>query len=364
MLVRLPRSQGRAGWGPCRSAWAPADRATRDARRGGACRDGLRVSLVVVLAGRRPAPGAWGLWASLTAARLDLDAARGMRARLRRESDGAPAGRLHPDRDGEPRAAPAIERGVHGARAPRRVPADRRAAGTIHLRPARLTANRAELVRLSVRGPWIVDVTRATDGAGRRRTPRSNPSCSRASARRDSSAAGPLALGEMSPVPPGRRPRGRRTIGSSSIPGLDVVAVGRAARREHRAGRDHAGRQHAHAAAREEPRLGPGADVAPRRSSEARSPWRSSAGYEKEKILEAYLNTVYLGQRGRGGAFVGVGAAAPELLGQGCPPARAGGERAPCRASSARRIATRRTSTRRAPSSAGTQCCAGCTSSG
>jgi penicillin-binding protein 1B len=123
----------------------------------------------------------------------------------------------------------------------------------------------------------------------------------------------PLALGEMSPFLPAAvlAAEDHRFF---DHPGLDVVAVGRAlvantARGEIMQGASTITQQLVKNLA-----LGPQRTWR-RKVLEGALALAIERRYEKEKILEAYLNTVYLGQRGRA-AILGVGAAAQSYWGK------------------------------------------------
>ena len=301
MLVRLPRSQGRAGVRTLadqhglsrirdagRKAWRRVPR-------------WARVSVVVALAAATAVAGGVGIWASLTAARLDLDAAQGTALVFAGSRTLRPGVSIRT-------VTESLERLQYRevTATPARPGEFRRTGGRweIHLRPE--NSEPGKLVRLSVRGPWIVDVTGATDGADVSDAAL-EPELLTGVAETGLERRRPVALGEMSPFLPAAvlAAEDHRFFEHS---GLDVVAVGRAlvtntVRGEITQGASTLTQQLAKNLA-----LGPERTWR-RKILEGALALALERRYEKEKILEAYLNTVYLGQRGRA-ALVGVGAAA------------------------------------------------------
>jgi penicillin-binding protein 1B len=266
-----------------------------------------RVCAVIALAVTMAVTGGVGIWASVTAARLDLDAAQGSALVF------AGGRTLRPGV-----AIRAVSESLERLRyrevtaAPAHPGEFRRAGGRWEIRLRGEGGEPGKLVRLSLRGPWIADVTGPTESADVSDAAL-EPELLTGVAETGLERRRPLALGEMSPFLPAAvlAAEDHRFFDHS---GLDVVAVGRAlvantVRGEIAQGASTLTQQLAKNLA-----LGPERTWR-RKILEGALALALERRYQKEKILEAYLNTVYLGQRGRA-ALVGVGAAAQSYWGK------------------------------------------------
>src|SRR5262245_10004781 len=249
------------------------------------------------------------VWAGVTAARLDLDAAqqtplvftagRQLRPGVAIRAVGESLDRL---RYGEVSTAPA--RPGEFRRTTRR--------WDLHLRARDGAAATGMLVRLEVRGPRIVGVTDASGerdvlGAGRERGLLTGLGGTGLGRRR------PLSLGEMSRFIPAAvlAAEDRRFFDHV---GIDPWAVGRAFAVNTSRGEIAQGGSTLTQQLVKNLVLGPQRTWL-RKLREGALAIALERRYPKEKILEAYLNTVYLGQRGRA-AILGVGAAAQSYWGK------------------------------------------------
>ncbi len=194
-----------------------------------------RLSVAIALAAMAAGAGGVGMWANLAAARLDLDAAQGTalvfaagRALRPGVSIRAVSESLERLRYREVTAEP-VRPGEF-----------RRTGGRweVHLRPE--SSEPGKLLRLSVRGPWIVDVTGATAGADVSDAAL-EPELLTGVAETGLERRRPLALGEMSRFIPAAvlAAEDHRFFDHA---GLDLMSVGRALIVNTVPGRDHAGR--------------------------------------------------------------------------------------------------------------------------
>jgi penicillin-binding protein 1B len=270
---------------------------------------GLLIGVLVAVAALAAAAGAMAVWATVFAARLDLAAAqdtplvfaagRAIRPGVAIRAVSEALDRLH-------------YRPVTGA--PPKPGEFRRSGGRwdIHLRPPEGGAEPARLVRLRVEGPWITEVADATgsaDASGVALAPELLTGVGDTGLERRR----PVALGDMSPFLP-LAVLAAEDHRFFDHPGLDAVAVARALVANVTRGGITQG------ASTLTQQLVKNLALRPERT------WRRKIlegalalaierRYDKEQILEAYLNTVYLGQRG-GAALVGVGAAAQSFWGK------------------------------------------------
>jgi penicillin-binding protein 1B len=269
----------------------------------------LFVGVLVAVAALAVAAGAMAAWATVFAARLDLAAAqdtplvfaagRAIRPGVAIRAVSEALDRLH-------------YRPVTGA--PPKPGEFRRSGGRwdIHLRAPEGGAEPARVVRLRVEGPWITEVAGATgsvDASGVALEPELLTGVGDTGLERRR----PVALGDMSPFLPAAVLAAEDHRFFDHL-GLDVVAVARAVVANVTRGGITQG------ASTLTQQLVKNLALRPERT------WRRKIlegalalaierRYDKEQILEAYLNTVYLGQRGRA-ALVGVGAAAQSFWGK------------------------------------------------
>jgi penicillin-binding protein 1B len=262
----------------------------------------LLVGLVVSVAGL-------AAWAEVTAARLDLDAVQETPLVLAAGRALRPGVAIQTVGEGLERL-----RYQEVSSAPPQPGEFRRAGGgwEIHLRAREDLARRATRVRLDVRGSRVAGVTGlsgdpAADGA------ELEPELLTGVGETGLERRRPLALAEMSRFIPAAvlAAEDRRFFEHG---GLDLLAIGRALAVNTSRG------EVAQGASTLTQQLAKNLVLGPERT------WRRKVRegalalaierrYPKEKILEAYLNTVYLGQRGRA-AIMGVGAAAQSYWGR------------------------------------------------